>query len=125
MTFAHLLADEGIDTSPVALSYQEGIHRFPSGRQFVYNRHVKIAVHQQRQGSGDRRCGHDQQMGIMTLGGKLAALGNTEAVLLVGDHQTQIMEGGGIAEQRVGTDDQVRFARGNRFPHQPFFLRCQ
>ena len=67
----HVLADESIDPGTVALVYQEGIHRFPAGRQLVQNGHLQIAVHQQGQGPGDGSGGHHQQMGVRPLGGKL------------------------------------------------------
>ena len=98
MSFRHLLPDEGVDPGAVALSHQEGIHRLPSRGQLVQNGHVQIAVEDQRQRPGDGRCRHHQQMGILPLGGKAAALPHAEAVLLVGDDQPQIVKPGGLRQ---------------------------
>ena len=38
---------------------------FRSPRQLVEDRHIEIAVERQRQGPGDRRRGHDQDVGIL------------------------------------------------------------
>ena len=98
MSFRHLLADKGVDPGAVALPHQEGIHRLPSRGQLVQNGHVQIAVEDQRQRSGDGRRRHHQQMGVLPLGGKSAALPHAEAVLLVGDDQPQIVKPGGLRQ---------------------------
>ena len=117
-----MLADKGIDPGAVALPYQECIHRLPSGRQLVQYGNVQISIHQQRQSSGNGGCGHDQQMGIGTLGGQLGPLAHAEAVLFIGDHQSQVMEHGAVRQQGVGPHRQIDFAGSKLLPNQPLFL---
>ena len=124
VTLCHLLTDKGIDTGAVALSHQEGIHRFPPWGQFINDRNIQIAVHQQRQCPRNWRCRHHQQVGIFSLGRQAASLGNAEAVLLVGNHQSQILERGGIRQQRMGADRQSDFAGCNPLAHNAFFFDC-
>ena len=122
MPFLHLLADEGVDPGPVALSHQEGLHRLPSRGQLVQNGHVQIPVHQQRQGAGDGCGGHHQQVRVLPFGGQFAPLSHAEAVLLVGDHQPQAAKLGGIRQQRVGANRDLGLAGGQGFPDQPLLL---
>ena len=44
-------------------------------------------------------------MGPLPLGGEGGALGYAEAVLFVGDHQPQVLEGDALAEERVGAGE--------------------
>ena len=117
-----MLADKGIDPGTVAFIYQEGIHIFPSRGTLIQNGHFQIAVHQQCQRSGNRRCGHNQQMGILTLGGQFAALGYTEAVLLVSDDQSKIFKLGGVCQQRMGSHCHLNLSGGDSLPDDPFLL---
>ena len=119
VSFADLLSDKSVDSGPVAFSYQEGVHRFPPRRQFVQNGHFQITVHQQRQRSGNGGCGHDQQMRVVALSGQGCPLAYAEAVLLVGDHQSQVIEHRGLGQQGMGTHRQIHLAGGNSFPDLP------
>ena len=122
--FGYLLADEGVDPGPVALPYQEGLHRLPSRGQLIQHGDLQVAIHQKGQGPGDGRCRHDQQMGGLSLGGKLAALTHAEAVLLIGDDKAQILKFGAVGDQGVGTHRQIGLAGGNGLPGLPLLLAC-
>ena len=61
-------------------------------------------------------------MGIGTLGGQLGPLAHAEAVLFIGDHQSQVMEHGTVRQQGVGTHRQIDFAGSKLLPNQPLFL---
>ena len=122
MAFRNLLADESVDPGTVGLVYQETIHRLSSRGQFVDDGNLQITVHQKRQRPGNGGGGHDQKMGICAFGRQSGALGNTEAMLLVGDHQTKVGKNRGIRQQRVGTHHHLHPAVGNGFPDFPLLL---
>ena len=52
-------------------------------------------------------------MGTFTLGSQRRALGDAEAVLLVGDDKAQILKLHRLREQRVGADDNLRLSHRN------------
>ncbi len=74
----------------VAAGDGEGLHRLPSGGQLVDDGHVQVPVQDQGQRPGDGGGGHDQDVGVVPLGGQRRPLGHAEAVLLVRHHQAQI-----------------------------------
>ena len=74
----------------VAAGHGESLHGLAAGGQLVDNRYIQIAVQNQGQGPRDRGGGHDQRVGMGAFGGQGGPLGHAEAVLLVGDHQTQV-----------------------------------
>ena len=119
MALLHLAADKSVDSDPVALPHQEGIHLLPSRRQLVQHGHLQIAVHQQRQRPGDGGGRHNQQMGVVPLGGQGRPLVHAEAVLLVGNHQPQLPEHRGLGQQGVGAHRHRRRAVGQLFPGLP------
>ena len=96
VAFGGMLADEGIDAGTHILAHQEGVNRLTAGGELVQNRNIQVAIHDERQGAGNGCGRHDQHMGAAALGRQLGALGNTKAVLLVGNDQVQVVEYGGI-----------------------------
>ena len=63
-------------------------------------------------------------MGILALGGKLAALGNAETMLLVRDHQTKIFKLGGIRQQRMGANRHLNLTGSDPLPDEALLLYC-
>ena len=61
-------------------------------------------------------------MGVFSLGAEAAALGNAEAVLLVGDHEAQGLELGGFGDQGVGAHCHLNFPAQELFPDLALFL---
>ena len=61
----------------------------------------------------------------MALVGQSRPLGHTEAVLLIGNDQVQIMEGNVLRQQGMGADGQLNFAAGKGFLDLPFFCGSQ
>ena len=116
MAFGHLLADKGIDPGPIAFAHQEAVHLLPSGGQLIQDGHIQITVHDQRQGPGNGRGGHHQQMGVRTLGGQLRPLRHTKAVLLIGNDHTQVRKHRSIGQQRMSAHRQINGAGGNGLP---------
>ena len=107
MPLVGLLADERVQASAIALVDQKGVHLLPPGRQLVDHGDVQIAIEKQRQRARNRRGRHNQKMRLLTLAQQGGALRHAEAVLLVGDHQSEPFEHRRLAEQGVRPDDQV------------------
>ena len=104
---AHQLADEAVHPLVVAAADGEGLHRLSSGGQLVDDGHVQVTVQNQGQRPGDGRGGHDQDVGVVPLGGQVRPLGHAEAVLLVRHHQPQVAVGHAAGDEGVGADGEV------------------
>ena len=108
------LVDEGVEPRSVALVHAHGLHRLAAGRQLVDDRHVQIAVHQQRQCARDGRRAHDERVRLLALAHKRGALLDAEAVLLVRDDETETEKRHRVADERVRADDDVEQTAGER-----------
>ena len=106
------LVDEGVEPRAVALVHAHGLHRLPSGRQLVDDRHVQIPVHQQRQCARNGRCAHDECVRLLALAHERGALLDAEAVLLVRDDETETEKRHRVADERVRADDHVELSAG-------------
>ena len=88
--------------------------RLPPRRQLVDNRAVEIRVSCHRQGPRNRRRGHDELMRrhgpALTLLFELQPLVNAETVLLVDDHQRELLEAHGLLKERMRTHDDLRMS---------------
>ena len=109
------LADEAVYPLVVAAGNGVGLHRLPSGGKLVDDGDLQVAVQNEGQGPGDRGGGHDQGVGMLPLGGQGRPLSNTEAVLLVCDHQPQVAVGDAFGDEGVGADGEVDFPRHQLF----------
>ena len=95
----------------------EGAHRQPIDRRRGDDRHLAHAGERQLQRARDRRRGQRQHV---DLGAQLLEpflVGDAEMLLLVDDDQAQVLELDGLAEQRVGADDDVDRALGEALLH--------
>ena len=108
------LVDEGVEPRAVALVHAHGLHRLAAGRQLVDDRHVQIAVHQQRQRARDGRRTHDERVRLLALAHERGALLDAEAVLLVRDDKTETEKRHRVADERVRADDDIEQAAGER-----------
>ena len=117
------LVDEGVEPRAVALVHTHGLHRLPSGRQLVDDRHVQVPVHQQRQCARNGRCAHDERVRLLTLAHECGALLDAEAVLLVRDDEAEAEKRHRVADERVRADDDVEQTAGERFFYLAFLPR--
>ncbi|RMS11058.1 hypothetical protein ALP75_204885 [Pseudomonas syringae pv. actinidiae] len=105
-------ADAFDDFQAAAVGNQHRIDRRSAGRQFVENRSVQVSVGAHRQRARDGCGGHDQLVRAHQAADALLAqrqtLLNTEPVLLVDDHQCQILELHLVLKQGVGTNHHGR-----------------
>ena len=99
--------DKPVQPLPVPAVHREGVHLLPPGGHLVQNRHIQIAVNNQCQRPGNRRCRHHQHVHRLTLGCQRCPLPHTEAVLLIRDHQPQPGVDHIIGEEGVGSHQQV------------------
>ena len=83
------IVNELCDLWPCIDSTPDSANRFAPGRQRIYCRYVKVSVESQRQRSGNRRCGHDQQVGIVSLCKQFAPLLDAKTVLLIDNDHPQ------------------------------------
>ena len=111
------LVDEGVEPRSVALVHAHGLHRLAAGRQLVDDRHVQIAVHQQRQRTRDGRRAHDERVRLLALAHERGALLDAEAVLLIRDDEAEAEKRHRVADERVRADDDVEQAAGERLFH--------
>ena len=103
-----VLADEGVESFSVGFRHEEGIDLLSAGWHFVDDGNVRIAIHDHRQRSRDRRCAHRQNMRIAPLLGKRGALRRAESVLFVDHGKTEIVKNHGILNQRVRADHKIK-----------------
>ena len=108
------LVDERVEPRTVALVHAHGLHRLPSGRQLVDDRHVQIPIHQQRQCARNGCRAHDERVRLLALAHERGALLDAEAVLLVRDDETETEKRHRVADERVRADDHVEQTAGER-----------
>ena len=95
--------------------HDAGLDRLAARRLLGELRDIHVAIDGQRQGARNRRRRHHQQVGdAARLGLKRQPLMHAEAVLLVDDHEAQVVEGDVLLEQRMGADENVDLARRQR-----------
>jgi hypothetical protein len=64
-------------------------NRRAAGWHLPQLRSVQVAVHEHRRGTGDRRRGHHEHVGLVALAAQQRALFHAESVLLVDDRQPE------------------------------------
>ena len=72
---------------------------------------VQIAVDRKRQRTRDGRCRHYEQIGTGALRAQGVALADAKPVLLIDDHERQVLERNVIRKHRVGAKEHVKIAR--------------
>ena len=72
---------------------------------------VQIAVDRKRQRTWDGRCRHNEQIGTRALRTQGVALADAKPVLLIDDHERQMLERNVVRKHRVGAKEDVEFAR--------------
>ena len=96
--FAH---DQGIERR------HRGAHRQAIDRRRGDDREFPDAGERELQGARDRRRGQREHMHLGAQRLQPLLVGDAEMLLLVHDHQPEIAELDGLAEQRMGADDDV------------------
>src|SRR6267143_473049 len=88
-----------------------------SGREFIENGNVEVAVEGEREGARDGRSGQYKDVrGVAARGGfihQALALEDSEAMLLVNGDEAEAGEFDVVFDERVGTDDELRLAGAN------------
>ena len=112
-----LLFDEGVEPLALVFADQERVDRETPGRKLMNDGNVQIAVGDEREGSRDGRCGHDQKVRRLRLGRKRGSLRHAEAVLLIADDEGKVVKRHILRNKRVRADDDLGAAVCNfRFP---------
>jgi len=73
--------------------------RLPSGREFVENGDIEIAIDGHPQRARDGRRGHDQDVGILALATERQPLEHAEFMLLVDDDKPELVRRVTIIEE--------------------------
>ena len=127
-----LLADELPDLFGIVAGHPAGGDGRAAGRQFVEDAEVKVAIERQSQGARNWGCGHHQHVGFCPLRAvrpgfldQPEALHDAEAVLLVDHDQAEAIELDFFLDQRVGADDQLRFAAIDQPAGKPLAVRVE
>ena len=77
------------------------------GGNCVNDGHVQVAIERQAQRARNGRGGHDQQVGVTAFAHELLALRHAELVLLVNDHQAEVVGASKPGfDERVGADEE-------------------
>ena len=95
----------------------EGAHRQPVDRRRGDDRQIAHAGQRQLQGARDRRRGQRQHVHLGAQLLELLLVGDAEVLLLVDDHQAEVLELDRLAEQRMGADHDVDLAVGEALLH--------
>ena len=90
----------------------EGAHRKAVDRRGGDDRHFAHAGERELQRARDRRCGQRQHVHLGAQLLELLLVRDAEMLLLVDDDQAEVLELDGLAEERVGADDDVDGAVG-------------
>ena len=105
-TVGHCLQPVQIDSA--------GIDGFTPRWFFRDDRHIHIAIGGEGEGARDRRCRHyqdiDTALAITPLGAQGKALMHAEAVLLVDNGETEVVEFYILLKERMGTDHKINRA---------------
>ena len=72
---------------------------------------IQIAVDRKRQRTRDGRRRHNEQIGTRALGAQGVTLADAKPVLLIDDHERQMLECNVIRKDRVGAKEHVKLAR--------------
>ncbi len=91
-----------------------GIDLLPAGRLLAQFRDIHVAEIGQHQRARDRRRGEHQKIDRLALARQRQPLMHAEAMLLVDDGQGEIAERHLVLEQRMGADDEIDVAGGER-----------
>ena len=123
MPFRALLPNEDVQPLTQRFADKKCFDWLPARRQFGNHRYIQIAVGDEGQRARDGRGGHDEQMRRIPLFREPCALRDAEAVLFVSHDEAERLKLHTGADQRVCSDDQLRFAGSNLFPCGTFLRR--
>ena len=101
----------------------EGAHRQAVDRRRGDDREIAHAGERQLQGARDRRRGQREHVHFRAQRLELFLVGDAEMLLLVDHQQAEVLEFDGLAEQRVGADDDIDAAIGKPGLHGTKFCR--
>ena len=118
-----LLLEEAVDLLDLLLRHVFGDDRLAARRQFIDDADVQVAVDGQRQRARNGRRGHDQHVRVRAFFHQRLALLHAEAVLLIDDRQTQLLEFDIGFEQRVRADHDLGQPGGDQLLELRLFAR--
>ena len=91
-----------------------GFDLLSAGREFVYYRDVQVSVERECEGSGDRGCGHHEDVGCglrcvccLCFLSESCALHHPESVLLIYDNESEFSEVHALLYECLCADDEV------------------
>ena len=102
----------------------EGAHREPVDRRRGDDRHLAHARHRQLQRARNGRGGKRQHMHFRAQLLEPLLVADAEMLLLVDDDEAEVLEAHGLAQDRVGADDDVEAAFGEPLLHLARFGRA-
>ncbi len=123
-SFSDLLPDEIICLRQLILLDHPRDNFLPTLRHLVQDADIQVAVYRHRQRSRNRRSGHDQHVGLLTLFIQHPALLHPEFMLLINHQQPQPLEHHAVLDDRMRADKYVHVApayRIQQFPARALF----
>ena len=108
---------DGFADDRTPLLHDEGLDRQSPGRRGGDDGQVADAGKRQVEGAWNRRRGECQDIHFGAQVLQLFLLANAEPVLLVDDHEAEVLERERLAKQTMGADDDVHLARGEPLGH--------
>ena len=118
-----LLFHKGIDSLSHPFPDRVGRYRRAAGRQFVDDRHIQVAVQDERKRARDWGCRHDERVRRFAFSAQAGALRHAEAMLFIGHDCPQFRKRHTLLNERMRAHDDVcraghnsrqRFALGLR-----------
>jgi hypothetical protein len=84
-----------------------GFNGRSSRRHLVDYRHVQVAVNRHRQGTGNRRGRHHEDVRVKPTRSQFGSLHDTKTVLFVNNSERQVLEGHSLLNQCMRADNGV------------------
>ena len=120
----HLFADKFIGLGTPLGIYHTIFNRLPALGKLVDDRDIQISIKDNSQGPRNGRSAHHQHMRIFSLSGEKLPLSYPEPMLLIGNHQSQIVILHFFLDQSVGADDQIGLVGADLLISLAFFPGC-
>ena len=111
LTLVMRLADGSIGEVTARLGENTRRHTGTRNRPVADDARIQIAVDRKRQRTRDGRCRHNEQIGTGALRAQGVALADAKPVLLIDDHERQMLERNVIRKDRVGAKEHIKLAR--------------
>src|SRR5580692_11927241 len=125
MAGLHFAAKKFPNAGEMRLGSEACVDGRSTGREFVEDGDVEVAIERERERARDGRGGEDEDVRRVAVGGgfvhEALALEDAEAVLLVDGGETEARELDLVFDEGVSADDELRFAGADAFERGGFF----